>query len=310
MGKSSVVRALAKAGNLKLIDHRLSTSDPTDFSGLPGFENGSAKFMNFDELFPTEDMEIPKGYAGWLLFLDEFASASRSTMAAAYKTILDKMVGQKRLHKDVYIVMASNKSTDNAIVNPIGTAMQSRVITLDLELDFDIWMEDVAIKQGYHPMIRAFLASNKSKLMDFRPDHTEKTFCCPRTWEFMNEQIKATNGPVDFMTPAYTGTISSGVATEFVQFCKVFDQLIPLHDVVTNPHQCRIPMDSASQWAMVCQLSDAANADIFEALAIYTSRFSLDFRILFFRTVMLRLPELRYTPAFQKACMDVAQYLK
>lgn len=32
IGKSSIVHHLAKAGNLKLIDHRLSTSDPTDLN--------------------------------------------------------------------------------------------------------------------------------------------------------------------------------------------------------------------------------------------------------------------------------------
>lgn len=32
IGKSSIVRQIAKEGNLVLIDHRLSTSDPTDLN--------------------------------------------------------------------------------------------------------------------------------------------------------------------------------------------------------------------------------------------------------------------------------------
>ncbi len=29
-----------------------------------------------------------------------------------------------------------------------------------------------------------------NKLMDFDPEHEDKTFCCPRTWEFVNNIIK------------------------------------------------------------------------------------------------------------------------
>lgn len=70
-GKSAIVHQLSKAGNLKLIDHRLSTSDPTDLSGLPHFVNGEAHFAPFAGLFPIEGISvIPEGYDGWLLFLN------------------------------------------------------------------------------------------------------------------------------------------------------------------------------------------------------------------------------------------------
>jgi shikimate kinase len=37
MGKSSIAKSLAKEANLQIIDHRLSTSEPTDMSGLARF---------------------------------------------------------------------------------------------------------------------------------------------------------------------------------------------------------------------------------------------------------------------------------
>ena len=61
MGKSAIVAQLAEAGNLKLIDHRLSTSEPTDFTGLPGFVDGYAVMHPFREIFPLADQELPAG---------------------------------------------------------------------------------------------------------------------------------------------------------------------------------------------------------------------------------------------------------
>ena len=84
MGKSSIMRAIASELNLQLIDHRLSTSAPEDLSGLPRFdEDGKARFSPFADLFPTEDTPLPPGKEGWMLFLDEFNSASKSVQAAA-----------------------------------------------------------------------------------------------------------------------------------------------------------------------------------------------------------------------------------
>lgn len=180
MGKSSIIKALARDYSLKLIDHRVSTSEPTDFSGLPYLKEDSAKMVPFTDIFPLDSMEIPKGYNGWLLFLDEFNSGTKQVQAASYRPVLDHQVGQHNLHPDCRIVLAGNKSTDRAIVNSLSTAMQSRVIHLELVLDFDIWFEDVAVAENYHPTVKAFLLNNKTRLMDFDPDHQNKTFCCPR----------------------------------------------------------------------------------------------------------------------------------
>lgn len=309
IGKSSIVAALAKAANLFLIDHRISTSDPTDFSGLPDFEGRFAVMKPFREIFPLEGQEIPEGYSGWLLFFDEFNSGKKETQAAAYKTILDHKVGQHNLHPCCFKVCAGNLSTDRAIVNSLSTAMQSRLIHLELALDFDVWYEDVALTQNYHPTIRAFLQQNRTKLFDFQPDHEEKTFCCPRTWEFMDREVKATNDPVEWMLPAYAGSITSGVALEYYQFCRVFNSVPKQADVVANPMTHALPPDAPTCWATVCSMNTWWTPQISSALATYINRFELTFRILFWRSVVFQHPEFRSDPLFATACVEVSSYL-
>jgi hypothetical protein len=146
---------------------------------------------------------------GWLLFLDEANAAPRSVQASAYKLVLDRMVGQHSLHDHVAISMAGNLATDRAIVQPLSTAMQSRVVHIELQADFEEWLEDVAFKEGYDERIIAFLSQWPGKLMDFKADHHDKTFCCPRTWEFVNRLIQGRQ-ELDSIQSLLGGTITSG----------------------------------------------------------------------------------------------------
>ncbi|MDR8247332.1 ATP-binding protein, partial [Acinetobacter baumannii] len=70
IGKSSIVKSIADAAKLKLIDVRVAEMDPTDIAGFPIVEN-ERSFYAPPTMFPLVDDEIPDGYHGWLLFLDE-----------------------------------------------------------------------------------------------------------------------------------------------------------------------------------------------------------------------------------------------
>ena len=309
MGKSTIMRNVARKLNLKLIDHRLSTSAPEDLSGLPRFDqNGYASFAPFSDLFPLKGMPLVGNTDGWMVFLDEFNSASKSVQAASYKLILDKMTGQHPLHEKVILTAAGNLSTDRAITNPISTAMQSRVVHLEMEISHQEWLEDVAFAEGYDSRIIAFLSQYPSKLMDFRPDHSEKTFCCPRTWEFTNRLIQGKNVP-DSMTPLLAGTITSGTAVDFVQFTKIFHNMVTIKDILADPDNCHVPDEPSPKWAVIAHMMEKVDDKNFTDLATYANRFTLDFKVLFYRSVLVRQPTLRTHPAFIRAMSELSRYL-
>jgi hypothetical protein len=315
IGKSSIFRQVAKKLGIKLIDHRLSTSAPEDLSGLPEFYSDSdgnrrARFAPFD-IFPIAGQTIPDGYLGWLLFLDELNSAPKSVQAAAYKLILDRMVGQVPLHDNVFVGAAGNLSTDRAIVNAMSTAMQSRLCHYTLVHSHQDWLEDVALKDNWDTRIIAYLGRYPGKLFDFKADHNEDTFCCPRTWEFMNNFLKGEKpGAIDKMeTSTYAGTITSGVAVDFVAFTSVFDTLINYKDVIADPGNCPISNQPLQQWANIAHLMEMVDEKNYGAFAQYANRFSLDFRVLFFRGTLVKHPELQGHPAFAKAMIDLQKYL-
>ena len=308
MGKSSIVKSIAQELNLHLIDHRLSTSVPEDLSGLPKMLEDSAKFVPFDSLFPVQNTKVPDKKDGFMLFLDEFNSAPKSVQAACYKLILDRQTGQYDLHDRTAIVLAGNLASDRAIVNNIGTAMQSRVVHIEMEVSFDEWLQDVAIPQGYDPRIIAYLSFKPSMLMDFRPDHNEKTFCCPRTWEFMNRLIKGRPVTED-KTALYAGTITSGAAADFVQFTAVESSMVTVKQVMADPSGANVPNDIPTKWMIVSHLIELVDDDNFGPLSTYVNRYDLTFRILFYRSVMVRNPSLRKHPAFASAMSELSRYL-
>lgn len=320
MGKSTIMRSIAKEYRLKLIDHRISTSAPEDATGLPRFrEDGSAEFAPFTEIFPLEGMNLPgvefkngkwtePTHDGWMLFLDELNSGTKGTMAAFYKVLLDRMTGQKKLHPNVCITAAGNLMTDRAITNALSTALQSRVVHLEMEISQEEWLYDVGLKENYDSRIIGFLSQYPSKLMDFRPDHQEKTFCCPRTWEFMNRLIKDQE-VTDEKTPLYAGTITSGVAVEFVQFTKVYQNLVTIGQILSNPQTCPVPHDNSLKWATISHMMEKVTEQNFGDLCTYANRFDLSFRILFYRSVLVRNSGLRQHPDFIHAMSELSRYL-
>lgn len=310
-GKSSIYRQVANDLNLKLIDHRLSTSAPEDLSGLPRFytdEDGieRAQFVPFDFL-PIEGTKLPKDKDGWLIFFDEFNSAPKQVEAAAYKTVLDRMTGQERLHERVAMGGAGNLSTDRAIVNNLSTAMQSRLVHIEMYTVFKEWLEDVAIAHGYDYRIKAFLSYKEQYLMDFRPDHHEKTFCCPRTWEFMDRLIRGREVS-EKKTALYAGTITSGVAAEFVTFCQIYGKIPTLKEVLADPLGTPVPQQTDMKWAIISSLMDKVDEHNFTDLAKYINRFEGSMRILFYRNLAQNLT-LKQHPAYRDALLELSKYL-
>lgn len=332
IGKSAIMRSISKEFMLKLVDHRLSTSSPEDLSGLPDFERNdvgptTATFRPFD-LFPIEGMPLPQGKDGWLIFLDELNSAPKEVQAAAYKLILDRQVGQYNLHKNVLVSCAGNLATDKAIVNNLGTAMQSRLIHITMEVSFKEWFEDVAVPENYDERIRGYLTwKGINSLMNFDPDHDDDTFPCPRTWEFMNRMISGKTyseitepdpqnpgksrsyHQMDSKIGLYAGTIGQSEAVSFVQYCKVTQDIISIQDILADPSGAKVHDTAEMKYGQIAHLMDKIKPDNFADVCTYVQRYDLPFRVLFFKTVTKTNTDLLSHPALIKAALELAKWL-
>lgn len=328
LGKSDIGRSIADEFNLKMIDCRLTQCEPTDLSGLPRFrEDGKVEYAPFvtfpllgDELPPKLDahgkvqfftnakneQEILR-YDGWLLFFDEANSAMRATQAAAYKIVLDRMVGDNLLHPKVAMMMAGNLSTDKAITYDLSTAMQSRLIHLEMELSKADWIK-WAIENDVDTRITAFIEFRGDLLHTFKPDHNDKTFACPRTWWFLNKLVKGkiiNNADL----PLFAGTVSQGPAQEFITFVQIFDGLPKLSEIAADPERTPVPYDMGTRYAMVAYLSNNLTDERVEPFLTYIQRFPVEQQVLALRMMKARYPKILMKPIFKTILTKLGNFL-
>lgn len=294
IGKSAILHKIAKDNNLKLIDLRLSQCDPTDLMGFPKIVGERAGYAPMDT-FPIEGDEIPKGYNGWLLFLDELNSAPPGVQAAAYKLILDRMVGNHHLHKNVAIVAAGNLETDGAIVNPMSTALQSRLVHLEVEVDGPGWI-NYANSEGYDHRITSYLGFRPDHIYSFKPDHTDKTYASPRTWEFTDRLLKVT--PINRETlPLFIGTLGEGIAREFFGFCQLQDELPKIEDIIKRAASVPMPDKPSVQFALTGAIAANTTEDNLTPIMDFVKRMPAEFQVVCMKNMVRRNKAVLKAPA-------------
>lgn len=315
IGKSSIIHQLAAEHDVKVIDLRLSQCDPTDLLGFPTIDPVTKKagYAPMDT-FPIAGDALPikmdedgkpvvdeatgefARYKGWILFLDELTSAPPAVQAAAYKLILDRMVGQHHLHKNVAIVGAGNLEGDNAIVQPMSTALQSRLVHLNLTLNAKEWI-DWALEKGIDYRVTSYISFKPNALYTFDPNHTDKTYAAPRTWEFESKLLEKLELKDPQLLPLSAGTISEGVSREFLIFCKIFDQLPSIDDIVASPQLVKIPGEPSVLWALTGSIGAHATRENADKLMEYVRRIPVEFQVVALRDMVRRNKPLMTVPA-------------
>jgi hypothetical protein len=264
-----------------------------------------ATFVPFD-MFPLAGEPIPDGYDGFLLLLDEITSATKPVQAAAYKLVLDRYVGSFALHENCAIVCAGNKASDNAVVVKMSTALQSRLIHYELALSTQDWLNWAYAKDLDH-RVTGFINFMPDKLMTFDPDHTDETFSCPRTLEFLSKLTKGRD-ITNKMLPRIAGTIGSGVAIEFICFAQEFDKLPSFSDISTKPDSVKIPDEPSTKYATISMLIQSHTDSTIEKVLQYVERFDPEMQIVFSRAVNAKNPRLRtIQPAFASFMLNLVQ---
>jgi hypothetical protein len=306
-GKSDIVRKIAQETKLKVIDVRLSQLDPTDISGFPSLVNGRSEYLP-PKIFPIKGDEIPSGYEGFLLFLDEINSAPLAVQAAAYRLVLDREVGQHKLHSNVAIIAAGNKSTDKAIVNRMSTAMQSRMVHFNIEPDAESWIK-WANKADIDYRVIGFIEFRPELLFKFDPHHSDNTFPTPRTWHFISKLIQGHNDIKPYMLPMFAGTVGEGPAIEFNAFLELFGKIPKFSEILVKGATLEIPDKPDMLYAISSMLIENINENNISKAIIYLSRLPIEFQITCFKTAVEKNPKLIRTTEFKDWTKTHAKYL-
>lgn len=291
LGKSALVKEFAKRYNLKLIDLRLSSLEPVDVSGAISVKDNLAHYVPFD-VFPIQGTVLPPEYDGVCLFLDELSSAHKQVLAAAYRLILDRQVGQYPLMDNCIIIAAGNSINHNAIATQLGTALQSRMVNLHLEVTPKNWLTEVAIPQGFDERIIAFIHTYPDMFNTFNPKLVEQTFSSPRTLEFASKLLEGVpkGEELEPITRALMlGSIGVEAGTALISFLKVYGKIPPVEEIISKPTTTEVISDSAElQWAIMSSLLMHKDLSDLPNIIKYVERYPAHMQQFFFSYLIER----------------------
>lgn len=308
IGKSDIIKSVAKVMKLLPIDLRLSQCDPTDMNGIPHNvkvrENEYRLNWSPPMDIPLAHDEIPAGYDGWLLFLDEANAAPVDVAKAAYKLMLDRQVGQHDLHPKCYIAAAGNLETDRGLVNKMPTPLLSRLVHFQLEPDLDYWMDwaNATDRAGddetpnIHTDIQDFLLWKKELFYKFDPNSDERTFPAPRTWEFASRLMRA-NPSSEVPIELISGAIGVGPAQEFLTYIKNKRELPTLAQIIADPKGTSIPKQADLVYTLFSSMVREVDHNNMEAIATYVDRADMEYQYFLFNAVNRHNPAALGCPA-------------
>lgn len=308
IGKSEIVKDIAKKFKLELIDIRLSTFCPEDLQGFPMLKGDYAEFVPMNT-FPLTNTPIPKNKNGFLIFLDEFNNASLAVQSASYRLILDRQVGSHDLHPNTAIVCAGNLITDKAITNRLSTAMQSRLIHLEVAPNAEEWIKWGTQNKIDHRIL-AYISSTPDNLHNFDPKHNDKTFSCPRTWCFLSsliQEVKTEN--LKDILPLVTGTVGEGVGHEFVLYTEIYTDMPTYQDIKTKPFQITIKKEPAILFGLSHMIAAYFQENDIEPIMDFIERLPVEFQTITLQSILSRFPKLIKEKRINSWCAEKGEYL-
>jgi len=277
IGKSSLVHQVAAKKKWPVVDLRTSLLDPTDIRGIPFPDRESKKAVWYiPEFLPTEGEGI--------FFLDEFAQGSPAVMNSFFQFVWDRRVGDYVVPPGWRIVAASNRQSHRAGAGRLNTAMLSRFIHLDLDLDNDDW-QLYAVKNNFHPAVRSFINFKKKYLWQFDAN-SDEPFPCPRTWEMVSKAMSFIKKGNLFSVVA--GCVGKGVAAEYIAHMKMFESIPSINDILDHPDQVAIPTEASLLFAilgMISEHSGKLKGNDLEAVGKYVFRMPVEYATVGFRDI-------------------------
>ena len=287
-GKSSLVRSVAAARKLPVLDIRASLLDPTDLRGIPMIDEGRAVWCP-PSFLPRAD--APPG----ILFFDELNAAPPLVQASLYQLTLDRRVGEYELPEGWAIVAAGNRSEDRAVVFRMPSALANRFVHVDFEVDYDDWRA-WAQDAGIHPTVIGFLAMRRELLHDMRS--AERAFPTPRSWEMASTVLKAF-GSVPSCFDVLVGTVGEGAATELRAFAGRSMSMAQVEAILDDPEHAELPKDLGGLYAVVSFLIAAiADERTREACGTLLGRLPVEMAVLTARDTLRADPALRKHPKY------------
>lgn len=274
IGKSSIIKQIARENGIECIDLRLSLMDPTDLKGIPFYERDSHSALWAPPSF------LPREGRG-ILFLDELNSAAPAVQASAYQLILDRKVGEYTLPEGWAIVAAGNREGDRGVVYRLPSPLANRFVHIEMEVNALDW-RDWALRRGIDERVVAYIGFKNSALFGFDPLKNERSFATPRSWEAVHTILNSSLSKTLWLE-AIAGAVGEAAAVDFLGFCQVMDKL-PDVDAILKGEDVEASDDLSTLYALssalVSRILSAPADEAISHVLRYTLKLKNEFAVM------------------------------
>ena len=242
IGKSQVVRQLAREFGLPVTDRRLSQMSEGDMIGLPSTDGETTRF-NPPDWFKAACVSPV------CLFLDELNRATPEVMQAAFQVVLDRELNGWKLHPGTRVFAAVNASAAYT-VNEMDPALLDRFWTIDLSPTVEDWVT-WARGGGVHDTIVDFIAGNEKWLDTPKDVDPGKVSPSRRSWERLSTSLKSSgvadspNDPIFY--PMCLGYVGPEATIAFHSFVKTIDAQVTGEEVLNDYSKCKKKVEKLGQ---------------------------------------------------------------
>lgn len=292
IGKSSVIRQVAKEMGIAVKDIRLSQCDAVDLRGIPVLEgNDGNKITSWatPDFLPNVQRDGEKG----ILFLDELNLAATSVQHASLELILDRRIGGYTLPAGWVCFAAGNRTEDNAGINEMPAPLLNRFTHINFPTPTTKEWTDWAVENDVDYRVISYLNLRYKYLYTYNYDAKERAFATPRSWEFTSNMIKGikSEGNEELLKYLVASCVGEGLAVEFVSYIKMTESF-NIEEMLQTPKTCQIPNPTNAVdrcFALVSALAEKNKQDKYQQFKpslILVERTNPEFTILFLRMVL------------------------
>jgi hypothetical protein len=183
IGKTTVIRDVAKFLGVMLIEIHPAEWDTIDIKGFP-------QFIPYGEM-----AEILNSEKQIILLFDDLLHGKPDVLKAIMQVFRGRL-GEKIIPSNVFVCGATNDVTDAADVRGMIEPLKSSMILINVNHDPDATLAYAEEKQWRNDL-QAFLACNQEWIHKPLPSKQLKKSPCPREWERANNALNALDAEVE-----------------------------------------------------------------------------------------------------------------
>lgn len=294
VGKTSMAYDIADKLGIprdRILLFRPSLRDPVDLMGVPSVdrEQGLTRWNP-----PAELHNFREGTGPGMILWDELPQAVTQMQNAAAGCLLDWVVGDLKIDKQVVQLATGNRTKDKAGANKVVSQLGNRVMHLELEAHLDDWCS-WAFGADIDPLLIGFIRLRPDLLHDFNPDRLSNP--TPRSWEMVSRSVP-TNLPRDLFFAGVSGLVGEGAAVEYAGFRDTAAQMPSIDNIMLNPTTAEVPEKMDVLYAVCAALAHRTTGENFDRIMQYIDRLPTEFSTMVVKDALIRTPAVAASKAF------------